>query len=176
MAITTANELLRAGDIGRCELIAGELRMMMPPGFQHGRVAARLTTLLLNHADAAGLGTVTAAETGFLLAHAPDTVRAPDVAFVRSERVLAAGQGYFPGAPDLAVEVLSPNDRPGYVREKVAEWLEAGAQAVWVVDPRERTVTVHEAGPEPLLLGEDDLLSGGPLLPGFEIPVRDIFG
>ena len=175
MAITTADELLRAGDIGRCELIAGELRMMMAPGFEHGRVTVNLATPLTLHVKSHALGTVVAAETGFLLARDPDTVRAPDIAFVRSERIHATELGYFPGAPDLVVEVLSPTDRPGYVREKVAEWLESGALAVWVVDPRERTVTVHEAGKHPSVLGDTGTLSGGDLLPGFEFAVSEIF-
>lgn len=79
-----------------------------------------------------------------------------------------------PGAPDVAVEVLSPDDRPGYVRERVAEWLEAGTQAVWVVDPRKRNVTVHEAGGASVY-GEQDRFPGGVLLPGFELPVHDLF-
>jgi len=175
MAITTADELLRAGDIGRCELIAGELRMMMAPGFEHGRVTVNLATPITLHVKSHAIGTVVAAETGFLLARDPDTVRAPDIAFVRSERIHATELGYFPGAPDLVVEVLSPNDRPGYVREKVAEWLESGAQVVWVVDPRERTVMIHEARPAPAVLGEQDQLRGGDLLPDFQLAVLEIF-
>jgi len=175
MAITTADELLRAGDIGRCELIAGKLEMMLLPGFEHGRITMKLATPLAQHAESRRLGTVVAAETGFWLSRDPDTVRAPDIAFVRAARTPETERGYFPGPPDLAVEVLSPNDRPGYVREKIAEWLEAGALVVWVVDPRERTVTVHEAGKHPSVLGDTDTLSGGDLLPGFELAVSEIF-
>ena len=174
MAITTAEQLLRAGDIGRCELVRGELRKMIPPGFPHGRIAMKLGGRILNHVDAHGLGTVVAAETGFLLSRDPDTVRAPDIAFVRAERGTGPERGYFPGAPDLAVEVLSPDDRPGYVRDKVAEWLEAGTHAVWVVDPRERTVTVHEHG-RSVVVGENDTLPGGDVLPAFEFAVGDLF-
>jgi len=175
MAITTAEQLLRARDIGRCELIRGELRTMIPPSFEHGRITIKLTGPILSHVDAHGLGTVVAAETGFVLSHDPDTVRAPDIAFVRAARGSGPERGYFPGAPDLAVEVLSPDDRPGYVREKVAEWLEAGTLAVWVVDPRARTVAVHEPERAPSVLGEADLLSGGDVLPGFGLAVRDVF-
>jgi len=121
MAITTAEQLLRAGDIGRCELIRGELRMMIPPGAEHGRIAMSLSLRIGNHVLARDLGTVYAAETGFRLTRGPDTVRAPDLGFVRAGRPPAPKRGYYPGAPDLAVEVLSPDDRPGYVREKVAE-------------------------------------------------------
>lgn len=175
MEITTAAQLLRAQDIGRCELVRGELRMMIPPGFDHGRVTVRLTTPLSEHVEAHGLGTVVAAETGFLLARDPDTVRAPDIAFVAAVRLPGPERGYFPGAPDLAVEVLSPDDRPGYVREKVAEWLDAGARAVWVVDPRAKTVAVHVARREPVVLGEADVLRGGEVVPGFEVAVSRIF-
>jgi Uma2 family endonuclease len=175
MAITTAEQLLRAGDIGRCELIRGKLHMMIPPGFLHGRITMKLSGPILSHVEAHGLGTVVAAETGFLLARDPDTVRAPDIAFVRAARLPGPERGYFPGAPDLAVEVLSPDDRPGYVRDKVAEWLEAGARAVWVVDPREQTVAVHEPGRAPSVLGEADTVRGGDVLPGFALAVRDIF-
>ena len=173
--ITTAEELLRAQDIGRCELVRGKLRMMIPPGAEHGRVTMNLATPIDNHVKAQGLGTVFAAETGFLLARNPDTVRAPDVALVRADREPTPERGYYPGAPDLVVEVLSPDDRPGYVRDKVAEWLEAGAQSVWVVDPRARNVTIHAAREAPLVLGRADTLRGGDVLPGFAVEVAEIF-
>ncbi|MCK6459040.1 MAG: Uma2 family endonuclease [Planctomycetes bacterium] len=171
--IRTAEELLRNPHIGHCELIRGELHMMVPPGAEHGWIAARILVAIANHADSQGLGKVYS-ETGFVLARDPDTVLAPDVAFVRSERARTS-RAYFEGAPDLAVEVLSPDDRPGYVRDKVAEWLEAGTRAVWVVDPRDRTVVVHEPRRKPVTRAEDDTLGGGDVLPGFEMPVRAIF-
>jgi len=149
---------------------------LIPPGANHGRVAMRLGRRIADHVEAHGLGTAYAAETGFLLSRSPDTVRAPDAAFVRAGRPPTPERGYYRGAPDLAVEVLSPDDRPGYVREKVAEWLEAGARAVWVVDPRKRTVTVHDLGREPRTLGKGDMLRAGDVLPGFAIAVREIFG
>ena len=173
MPITTAEQLLRAGDIGRCELIRGELRMMIPAGGEHGRVIINVTVAVANFVRAHGLGILYGAETGFVLARDPDTVRAPDFAFTRAERGEPPERGFVPGAPDLAVEVLSPDDRPGYVREKVAEWLEAGTVAVWVVDPRERTVTVHEQATT--VFGEADTLAGGDLLPGLALPVREFF-
>ncbi len=174
--ITTAEQLLRAQDEGRCELVRGELRRLIPPGADHGRIAMRLGHRIADCVLAHGLGTVYAAETGFLLARDPDTVRAPDVAFVRAGRAPTPERGYYPGAPDLAVEVLSHDDRPGYVREKVGEWLEAGASAVWVVDPRTRAVTVHEPGCGPRTLRLGEVLRGGRLLPGFELPVDEVFG
>ena len=173
--ITTAEQLLAAQDVGRCELVRGEFRALIPPGAEHGRIANRLSWLITNHVEAHSLGTVYAAETGFVLARDPDTVRAPDVAFVRAERAGTPQRGYYPGAPDLLVEVLSPSDRPGYVRDKVAEWLESGATAVWVVDPEQRTCTVHEPQRESRVLHEDDTLPGGAVLPGFALAVREIF-
>jgi Uma2 family endonuclease len=110
-----------------------------------------------------------------LLVRAPDTVRAPDVAFVRRERTRDPIPGYLEGAPDLAVEVLSPDDRPGYVRDKVAEWIEHGTGAVWVVEPRARTVTVHRPLGKPSVLSESDTLRGDGALKGFEVAVREIF-
>jgi Uma2 family endonuclease len=172
-AIRTAEELLRAGDIGRCELVRGELAMMVPPGGEHAAISNEIAHRLTLFVKSRDIGRVLA-EAGFVLSRDPDTVRAPDVAFVRAGRV--PGRGYMEGAPDLAVEVLSPDDRPGDIREKVAEWLEAGAKSVWLVDPRKRTVTVHDMGREPLPLGEGDTLRGGDVLPGFELPVRGIFG
>jgi len=173
--IRTAEQLLRNPHIGRCELIRGELHMMSLSSAQHGRIAARLAMMIGSHVDSKHLGTFFGAETGFKLASEPDTVRAPDVAFVAADRPPAPARGFYPGAPDLAVEVLSPDDRPGYVREKVAEWLEAGTRAVWVVDPRDRTVTVHEPRKGPTTFCEGDVLRGGDVLPGFEVPIATIF-
>jgi Uma2 family endonuclease len=171
--IRTAEELLRNPHIGHCELIRGELRMMVPPGAEHGWIAARILVAIARHIEPRDLGTVYS-ETGFVLARDPDTVRAPDVAFLRRERARAS-RSYYEGAPDFAVEVLSPDDRPGYVRDKVAEWLEAGTRAVWVVDPGNRTVTVHEPHRKPAHLAEADTLRGGSVLPGFEMPVAAVF-
>jgi len=174
-AITTAEQLLRASDLGRCELLSGELVRMNPAGGEHGRVVARLTVAIGTHVSTHGLGITYGAETGFVLARQPDTVRAPDVAFVAAGRAPTVHRsGFLEGAPDLAVEVLSPDDRPRYIREKVAEWLRAGASAVWVVDPRGRTVTVHDVQQEPTLLREPDRLLGGEILPGLVMTVRDV--
>lgn len=174
MAITTAEELLRAQDIGRCELVRGELVMMVPPGGEHGRLQNRIGLRLGSFVESRGLGVVFG-EIGFVLARNPDTVRAPDLAFIHAERVKGRIPGYVEGAPDLAIEILSPDDRPGYVRDKVAEWLEAGAGAVWVVDPRSRTVAVHRPQAEPRVLGEADTLRGDGALKGFEVAVREVF-
>ena len=122
------------------------------------------------------LGILTGAETGFHIGHNPDTVRAPDVAFVRADRLpRSTVSGFFRGAPDLAVEVLSPEDRAGEVLAKVQEWLDAGCRNVWVIDPRTRTVSVHRSRREILVLSAPDSLTGDDLLPEFSVPVAEIF-
>jgi len=174
--ITTAEQLLQASGLGRCELVRGELVMMTPAGFTHGRIAGRIAVRLGSYVETHALGVVTTAEAGFQIGHDPDTVRAPDVAFVRAERVPAdEPSGFYQGAPDLAVEVLSPNDRAGDVVAKVRQWLAAGSAAVWVVDPDSRTVRVYRSDGEVVWLAAADTLSGGHLLPGFALPVAEIF-
>lgn len=182
MAVTgrgmTAEDLWRLPDDGqRHELVYGELRTMAPSGGEHGRVTSNVHDSLSPYVRARRLGRAFAAETGFLLAQGPDLVRAPDVAFVRRERVEAAGRvrGYWPGAPDLAVEVVSPNDRPGDIDEKVRTWLAHGTAMVAVVYPDERRVRLHEPGHQPRDLTETDSLDGGAVVPGWTVQVRDFF-
>ncbi|HEX7242905.1 MAG TPA: Uma2 family endonuclease [Longimicrobiaceae bacterium] len=175
---TTADELLRMPRDGvRRELVGGELREMTPAGFRHGRIAGRIHVSLDTHVTSRQLGVVAAAETGYRLTSHPDTVRAPDVSFVRRERVEEAGdpEGYFPGAPDLAVEVVSPGDRYGEVEEKVMDWLAAGTRMVVVVHPSRRAATVYRSRSDIALLTEDDALDGGDVVPGWSLPVRDVF-
>ena len=174
----TAEELLRLPNDGfRYELVRGELRQMTPTGSIHGRVAMNVATALNNHVKAHDLGTVYAAETGFRLATDPDTVRAPDVAFVGRERIEAVGEveGYWPGAPDLAVEVISPNDSHVEVEEKVFDWLEAGTKMVLAVNPRRRSVTVYRSQSDITILTGTDVLDGGDVVPGFQLTLREIF-
>jgi Uma2 family endonuclease len=174
----TADELFRMPrGHRRHELINGELRDMAPAGFEHGAVVAPLTELLSAFVRKARLGQVLGAETGFILARNPDTVRAPDIAFVCRSRLEQTGipAAFFPGPPDLAVEVVSPGDTHEEVEAKVDGWLDAGAQAVWVVNPRRRTVTTYRTRTAVTVLTESDLLDGGSVLPGFSCPVRDLF-
>jgi Uma2 family endonuclease len=174
----TAEELLHLPDDGqRHELVQGVLRTMSPGGRRHGRVILRLSTPLDRYVLDHGLGEVYAAETGFKLATRPDTVRAPDVSFVGRDRLPALDdpEGYLLGAPDLAVEVLSPGDRPGEVAAKIAEWLAHGTRLVWVVDPRRRTVAEHLPNLPPRLLTEADALEGRDVVPGWRLPVRALF-
>lgn len=168
-ALMTAEELLRAPiPDKRTELVKGVLVVREPAGHRHGRVAGELFRVISNHVHAHALGAAYAAETGFTLARHPDTVRAPDVAFVRQDRVPdpePIGFGEF--APDLAVEVLSPGDRPGETLAKVADWLEAGTPLVWVIDPERRLARVYRRdGTETTIDGEGQL-DGEDVLPGF---------
>ncbi len=161
----------------RYELVAGELQMMSPAGFEHGVVVSRLGRRLGDFIEENALGETTGAETGFLIATNPDTVLAPDLAFVRANRILDKDlpRTYWPGAPDLAVEVKSPNDRAAEVLIKVGRWLAAGSQAVWMIDPVTRTAVVHTAkGPSPTLRASD-LLEGGEVVPGFRCLLRELF-
>ncbi len=175
----TAEELLLIPDDGvRRELVLGEVREMAPAGYAHGRIAMNVSTPLDRHVRERGLGIVLAAETGFKIASDPDTVRAPDVAFVRRERGEEVGEveGYWPGAPDLAVEVISPNDSYAGVEEKVAAWLGAGTRTVVVVEPRTKTVTVRSSRTEIRILAGGDVLDLSEVVPGWTMPVADVFG
>jgi Uma2 family endonuclease len=176
--LMTADELLALPrDEFRYELVNGELKKMSPAGHYHGRVTIRLTLPIAQHVREHRLGEVYAAETGFKLGSNPDTVRAPDIAFIRQQRVAEVGEtkGFWPGAPDLAVEVLSPDDTIAEVEEKVSEWLTAGTRQVWVVSAKLRTVTVYRSPVDILVLTEKDLLDGGDLFPDFQIAVKEIF-
>ena len=171
----TAEQLLAMPEDGwRYELVDGELRRMSPAGQEHGRVAMNFGARLAQFVRERALGVVFAAETGFLLRRNPDTVRAPDVAFVSSAR-LSSAMGFFPGAPDLAVEVVSPSDSFVDVEEKVLEWLGAGSKAVIVVNPRKRAVSIYRAKDDIRLLTEADVLELSFVVPGFRVAVRELF-
>jgi len=175
----TAGELLAMPDDGyRYELVKGALIRMAPAGSEHGEVAMDLAGPLHRYVKEHNLGKVYAAETGFKLESDPDTVRAPDIAFVGSERVKQTGRpkGFWPGAPDLAVEVVSPSDIVSEVENKVAEWLSAGAQMVWVVSPKLHAITIYRSLTDIVMLTEKDTLDGGDVVPGFQIRVAEIFG
>ena len=177
--VMTADELLRLPRDGqRHELVRGELRTMPPAGYAHGWSTGRLDRSLGNFVEGHDLGDVVPGDVGFRLTTDPDTVRAPDVAFVSAERVRAIGRvtGFWPGAPDLVVEVISPNDLYTEVEEKVAEWLVHGARLVFVVNPRRRTVAVHRPDGPRRVLTIDDTLDGEDVVPGWTLHLRELFG
>lgn len=165
----TAEELLRLNlPNKRTELVRGVLRVREPAGYQHGDVAATCLAMLHQFVREHRLGRVFAAETGFTLERAPDTVRAPDVAFISAARLLPRDtRGYAEIAPDLVVEVLSPDSRPGELLEKVGDWLNAGCRLAWVVDPIRRSGQVYRADGSVAVLGEHDAFDGEEVIPGF---------
>ncbi len=177
--LMTADQLLALPDDGyRYELVRGELRKMPPAGAEHGELSVNVIFPLTQYVRAHNLGKLYTNDTGFLIGSDPDHVRAPDIAFVRRERLEAAAgriTGYFPGPPDLAIEVISPHDRYTEVAEKVADWLAAGVQLVILVAPRRRSVTCHTPNQTPVTLTEQDTLDGSPVLPGWQMPVSEIF-
>jgi len=176
--LMTADELLKISDDSyRYELVKGELRKMPPAGSEHGVLTLRLAWRLAQHIEKHELGVFFAAETGFRIKSDPDTVRAPDTAFVRKERIPDTGipKGYWEGPPDLAVEVISPGDTYLEVEEKVFDWITAGTSMVWVVNPRHRTVTVYHSLKDSALLTEEDELNGGNVVEGFQCRVAEIF-
>jgi len=161
----------------RDELLRGSVVAEPRPSLDHGRVAGRLAAALGEWVYSHGLGEIVV-ESGFVLGREPDTVRGPDVAFVSTER-LAEHQGpgpFFEGAPDLAIEVLSPWNSRREMGAKVAEYLEAGARMVWLVGPASQAVTVHRPEHEPLHLEPGNTLDGGDVLPGLGISLARIFG
>jgi Uma2 family endonuclease len=168
--LITADDLLRLPDDGhRSELVRGELKQMSPSGARHALVAARIIASLVNATG--GLGAVYASEAGFRIARNPDTVRAPDAAFVAAHRVVDT-PGYFDGAPDVAFEVISPNDSYSAVEEKTRTWLQAGVQAVVIVDPRTRSVRVHRPDGTITVAGAITLPD---LLPRWQLSLAELF-
>jgi Uma2 family endonuclease len=175
---STASELFEMPHDGsRYELVKGELRKMSPSGWKHGVVVVNITLLLGQYVKTNNLGVCCGAETGFKIASDPDTVRAPDLGFVSRERIPEGGVPitFWPGAPDLAVEVLSPGDTRREVDEKVADWLESGAQTVWVVNPKRLSVSVYRSMTDVTRLSEGDELEGGEVVHGFRCKVSEIF-
>ena len=146
---------------------------MAPAGFEHSTLAAEPR----NFVQANKLGRVAAAETGFKLTINPGNGRAPDAAFISQKRLDAVGpvQGYWPGAPDLAAEVVSPNDLSTEVSDKVAEWLAAGSSMVVVINPRRQQVFIHLSPTKVDVLGVDDTLDGGGVVPGRQLPIKELF-
>ncbi len=178
-SLVTAAELLElpTGMGQRYQLVAGELRVMSPSGWPHGKVVGRLHTRLGSFVEKLDLGVVFGAETGFRLSSNPDTVRAPDIAFVAKQSIPAnePREGFWPGPPDLAVEVLSSGDRTAEVDEKIEAWLSAGCAAVWVVNPKLQTVAIYQPGQPAQIRSLGQVLQGDPVLSGFTCPVDELF-
>jgi len=174
----TVDDLCGLPDDGlKHEIEAGRLLSEPAPGARHGYSAIRMAYLLEAHVERHGLGVVLGNDTGFVLARSPDTVRGPDVSFVAREKL--GGRrlpvGPFPGAPDLAVEILSPSNTPASIRAKVADYLAAGTRLVWVVDPAARRVTAYRSLLAPRTLDETHTLDGEEVVPGFSSGIDQLF-
>lgn len=177
-----APDLLNADDLlklniqdKRTELIRGRLVVREPAGFRHGVVAMEIARRMGQFVAAGSHGIVVAAETGFTLFTNPDTVRAPDAAFIRTDRVpQPLPRGYASIAPDLVVEVLSPDDRPGEILAKVGDWLDGGCRLVWVIDSDRRVARVYRADGSQSNLSTGDDLNGEDVLPGFTCPLVEL--
>jgi Uma2 family endonuclease len=161
----------------RYELVAGRLRVSEPDGYGHSTLAVRLAARLLAHVEQHGLGDVTGPDGAFVLSRDPDTVRAPDVGFVREERrpPRDVAHRFFEGAPDLAVEVISPTDRATELMKKVDDYLAAGTRLVWAVDPQNGQVTVYLPSGIGRVLRIGDTLDGADVVPGFTCPIAELF-
>jgi len=171
-SLMTADELLHLPDDGfRYELVRGELRKMSPSGADHGDVAAIIVWSLLDHVRKNGLGKVYTADAGFRIGRNPDTVLAPDGAFVRAERAVK-NEKFFEGPPDLAIEVVSPGDRYTAVEAKADDWLHGGTRAVIVVDPARQRVRIHRAGET---ADVTDAIAVDDIVPGWRLPLSEIF-
>jgi Uma2 family endonuclease len=172
----TADDLLRMADDGkRRELVQGVILEMTPAGDIHTILAIEIAWLLNNYVRAHDLGWVTGADAGFQLAEDPDTVRSPDVGFVSKARAPKLSGKFFAVAPDLAVEIMSPGDTASEIQAKVLEYFQAGTNLVWVVYPKTKTVAVHVDAKTTHTVDLNGTLEGGNVLPGFMLPVREIF-
>jgi Uma2 family endonuclease len=175
----TAEELIQLPrGYYRAELINGELIKMPLPGLPHGRTAARLGASLTHFVLDHELGEVFMNDAGFQLTWDPDTVLGPDISFISKERLkqVEEVEGYWQGPPDLAVEVLSPGDRPGKVNKKISRWFSFGTKQVWIVDAKHSTITVYRSPSDTTTFSGSDYLESPDLFPGFRISMDRVFG
>jgi len=179
MTLLTADDFFRiySGKEGNYELVKGKVIETPLPGWVHGATAVNMAIALVTFVRQHDLGRVVV-ETGYRLERQPDTVRGPDVSFVTRERLPQGGlpRAFFMGAPDLAVEIVSPSDSAGDLETKVAEYLVSGTRSVWVVYPDSRRVQVHHPGGAAQTYGEDSTIEEPELLPGFSLSLNEIFG
>jgi len=176
--LITAEQFIELPDDGHnYELVRGELIEVSPSGFHSAEIGSTIGAFLFNFVRQHRLGAVTNGEGGYILARGPDTVRAPDAAFIRADRVpQGADRDFFVRhPPDLAVEVMSHTDRLRDLRAKCLEYLDAGVRLVWLVEPKPQRVTVYLPDRSTRTLGISDTLDGGDVLPGFNLPLAEVF-
>ncbi|MGH2522008.1 MAG: Uma2 family endonuclease [Anaerolineales bacterium] len=175
--LVTGDELFAMGDIGPCELVEGRIVMMSPTGFEHGSYESNFDEHLKTFVKRHKLGRVVVGEVGIYTRRNPDTVRAADVAFISHERLAQRKKkrGYLDVAPELVVEVLSPNDSWSEVTQKLREYFAIGVRLVWVADPASRTVYAYRSLTDIREFPETAIFSGDDALPGFSVPVASLF-
>ena len=173
--LLTADQLRHLTGNTHYKLVDGHLQKTTSTGCHHGAIANAIAFFLTSHVRDRRLGTVIAAETGFILQRDSDTVRVPDVAFISSQRLAKSLEGFFPGPPDLAVKIVSPTDRLQAVHAKPEAWLKAGAGMLWVIRPKTRSVSLHRGQVAAATLRDGDELDGAGVVPGFRCAVSDVF-
>jgi Uma2 family endonuclease len=172
----TAEDLLRLPSEGkRYELVKGKLIEMSPPGRPHSVLTVWVLYLVFNHVRSGNLGEVSGPDAGFMLSRNPDTVRSPDISFISKDRLGPLEDSYYTVAPDLAVEVISPGNSETEMEEKITAYFRVGTLLVWYFYPQLRAIYVYHAPDKITVLGVDDTLDGGDVLPGFKVNVKDIF-
>ena len=176
--LLTADDLLELHRKGfRGELIRGVLAETVSTGVEHGKIAAKFTIKVGIFVEPRKLGTIVTSDSGVLIGRNPDIVREPDMAFTSAERMPLGERirGYSEVPPDLVVEIVSPGDTVRALFDKSQMWLRHGVTLVWVADPDTRTIDVYRADAPAVTLEEDYTLDGAPVLPGFTLPVREVF-
>lgn len=174
--IITGAELFELGDRGPCELIAGRIVQMNPPGAEHGRIEIRLGRYLDSFVEEHDSGWVLGGETGLYIRRNPDTVRGMDLAVISKQRLPAGpGEGYLEVAPELVVEIVSPSDRWQEIEDKIGDYFSAEVAQVWVVYPRQQTIYVYRSQTERELFTRDTTLQGEGVLSGFTLAVAALF-
>jgi Uma2 family endonuclease len=174
----TPEEFMRLySDEDYVELIRGEVVQLTPPGLRHGLIGEEVRDVLKPYVKIGNLGIVLSMEIGYVLEREPYTVRAPDVSFISQARLeqVEDEEKHFPGAPDLAVEILSPTDSLRATESKARMYLRAGGSVVWILDPKDKTLRIYRPDADPIVLGPDDEADAEPALPGFRCNVGNLF-
>ncbi len=175
-ALITGDQLFAMGDIGPAELVKGEIIPQMPTGHEHGFIESLIVYFLTRFIREHNLGRVVTGEVGIYVERNPDTIRAADVAFISHDRYAQVqSAGFLDIAPELVVEIMSPSNTWSEVHEKLAEYFAIGVNIVWVVDPQLQQIHVFRALDDVSLLTKEDTLTGEGVLPGFALPLTELF-